>query len=198
MKEIPASAEALLQLTILKQEQSRRGWLRKVLMGMLGSLLALVGVVTVSCGQNLIKWSGIVVSAFEESMPLIQNLLPGSVATLTKALAVAKDLQAALKNGSANAIDFIEQLIKPDGLFNKLLDDVGALTDPEQRRILSGILLLAGVALRLIAAGLTSGADQLPNGPAIKAKAQNQSGVAVIEKVGASKDLEKLLKASRF
>lgn len=150
------------------------------------------------CGGNLITWIGIVIQALTDALPIFKDILPNSVAILKKALQVAKDLQTALKNAAPNAIDFLQQLSAPDGLFNQIFNDVGLITDPAQRRIVSGILLLAGVALRLIASGLHQGVPQTPPEILAKARTRNREGVANVEKLAVQDTLEKALAGIKF
>lgn len=163
--------------------------------GVLGSL-ALLASVTTACNAKIITWAGIVVSAFEQALPIFRDILPNSVAILTKALAVAKDLEAALKAGSANTVDLIEQLISPTGLFNQILNDVELITDPSKRKIVTGILLLAGIALRLISSGLQQGAPQIP--ATVMSKAKGKAGISVIQKVNDSDQLLTALANLKF
>lgn len=167
------------------------------------SVVSVTGILTgilTSCGGNVLTWVGIVIQSLTEALPIFTDLIPGSADIVKKAIAVAKELETAIKNRAPNTIDFLEQLISPSGLFNQILDSVGVITDPAQKRIVSGILALAGVALRLIAAGLHQGATQTPQGPEIIAKARtaNAAGVAHIEKVAVQDSLEKSLSGLRF
>lgn len=176
---------------------NRREAIKTVTIG--GTTFALFSLMT-SCGANVLTWIGIVINAFTEALPILQSFLPNSLPILQKALQVAKDLQAALKNAAPNAIDFLNQLIAPDGLFNQIINDIGAITDLNQRRILAGILALAGVALRLIATGLHQGATQTKQGPEILAKARikNPAGVSQVEKLAVQDTLEKALAILKF
>lgn len=162
----------------------------------LGTLLATVAGSLVGCDKKtIISWASTAVAFLEQTLPYFQDLLPASVNVLTKAIAVARDLQAALAAGSANAVDFINQLIAPDGLFQKILTDVGLMTDFEKRKIVSGILAIAGVALTIIATALEQGSGEAPPEVVSKARSQNKAGVATIEKVSKGKTLEKALAA---
>jgi hypothetical protein len=160
------------------------------------TLLATATGSMVGCDKKtIISWAGTAVSFLEQTLPYFQDLVPGSVAVLAKAITVAKQLQEALKAGSTNAIDFIQQLIAPDGLFQKILDDVGLITDEQKRKIVSGILAIAGVALTIIATALEQGSGEVPPEVVSKARSQSKSGVATIEKVSKGKTLEKALAA---
>lgn len=160
------------------------------------ALLASVGVTFTGCStKSIIAWAGTAVSFLEQTLPYFQDLLPGSVGILTQAITVAKDLQTALKAGSANAVDFIKQLIAPDGLFQKILDDVGLIQNPQTRRIVSGILAIAGVALNIIATALEQGSTQLPKAIVAKAKTERKAGVAAVEVIAKSNTLDKVLAA---
>lgn len=165
----------------------------------MATMLASVAGTFVGCDKKtIISWSGTAVSFLEQTLPYFQDLLPGSVAVLAKAITVARELQAALKAGSENAIDLIQQLIAPDGLFQKILDDVGLITDEQKRKIVSGILAIAGVALTIIATALEQGSGEAPPEVISKARSQNKAGVATIEKVSKGKTLEKALAALKL
>lgn len=162
----------------------------------LGTVLATMTGSLVGCDKKtIISWAGTAVSFLEQTLPYFQDLVPGSVGVLTKAIAVAVELKAALQAGSANAIDFINELIAPDGLFQKILDDVGLITDPSKRKIVSGILAIAGVALNIIATALEQGSGEVPPEVVSKARSQSKAGVATIEKVSKGNSLEKALAA---
>jgi len=107
------------------------------------------------CGQNVNTWASTVVEALTEALPIFQTYFPSGAGKVATALQIAKDLLDAIKNKKPNAIDFLLQLTAPDGLINKILDDIQLIPDVNERNIVSGLLILAGVALRLIAANLT-------------------------------------------
>ena len=71
-------------------------------------------------------------------------------------------------------------------------------TDPEKRKIVSGILAIAGVALTLISTALQQGAADAAPEVLTKARAQNKAGVEVIEKISKSHSLEKALAALKY
>jgi hypothetical protein len=173
---------------------------RRNFVGTLGTG-AIVGVtapsvlVQVACGGNAVTQIGIVISAFDEALPIISDFLPQSVALITKALAVAKDLKKALETKSGNVVEFLNQLIAPNGLFNQIMDTLGLIQDASQRKIVSGLLLLAGIALRIIATQFDQGATDRQKS---SAKASNARAAATIEKASQSDSLESLLKAARF
>jgi len=162
------------------------------------TILATMAGSLVGCDKKtIITWASTAIAFLEQTLPYFTDLLPGSVAVLTKAIEVARQLRAALQAGSANAIDFIQQLIAPDGLFQQILDSVGLITDPQKRKIVSGILAIAGVALNIIAAALQQGTP-----PEIVAKAktsrEKKSGIEIIEKSAKGNTLEKALAALKL
>ncbi len=155
------------------------------------TLLATAAGSLVGCDKKtIITWASTVIAFLVQTLPYFQDLIPGSVGVLSKAIAVAGELKAALQAGSSNAVDFINQLIAPDGLFQKILADVGLITDPAKRKIVSGILAIAGVALNIIAAALEQGTP-----PEIVSKARNvnKAGVEAVKKAGKADTLEKAL-----
>jgi len=145
--------------------------------------------------KTIISWAGTAVAFLEQTLPYFQDLVPGSVAVLAKAITIAQDLKAALQAGSANAIDFIHQLIAPDGLFQQILNDVGLITDVNKRRIVSGILAIAGVALNIIATALEQGSAEVPPAIVAATRSQKKAATATIEKAAKSSVLEKALGA---
>jgi hypothetical protein len=159
------------------------------------ALLASVGASSVGCStKSLTAWAGTVVSFLEQTLPYFQDLLPSSVAVLTKAIQVAKDLKAALSAGSENAIELLNQLLAPNGLFQQILADVGTISGPQQK-IISGILAIAGVALNIIATALSQGAAGAPQALVARVKAKNAIGTSMIENAAKSDRLEKALAA---
>jgi hypothetical protein len=159
------------------------------------TILATMAGSLVGCDKKtIITWASTAASFLEQTLPYFSGLLPG-VGILEMAIKVARDLEAALKANSANSVDLINQLIAPDGLFQKILNDVGLIQDPEKRKIVSGILAIAGVALNIIAAALQQGTP-----PEIVAKARNvnKKGVQSIEKSAKSDTLEKALAALKL
>lgn len=166
-------------------------------MGKMGLGLALLasGVSLIGCSKkSLVMWAQTVVTFLEQTLGYFKDLLPSSVANITKAIAVAKDLQAALSADSPNAVDFINQLLSPDGLINKVIDDIGLIGDPEKRKVVSGVLAIASIALMTIATALAQG-----SGPAVTtaAKTRGLKGVSTVEKIAASNKLIGTLKALR-
>lgn len=182
-------------------EMERRAFLRIGGFG-LGSLALTGGIVGIAvtetgCGGNVFTWADQVVGAFTDALPIFQDILPGSVKLLTQALAVAKDLRDALKNKSTNALDLIKQLIAPDGLFNKILADLNVAQSSDQKKIVQGIILIAGIALRLISSGLQQGAKAVP-ALAKAARSTHPAAVGLVERVAESNAIEQALAAVKF
>lgn len=152
----------------------------------------------IACDRKAVEaWADQAINAFVQAEPFIRDLLPGSVAVLAKAIAVAKDLRAALKTKADNAIDFVRQLITgPDSLFEQIAKSVGLIKNANQRRIVSGILALAGIALNLIAAQLDSEADAHP-ALAAKARAAQPEAFSAVQAIADSDKLERALAAVR-
>jgi hypothetical protein len=167
---------------------------KAVKLGSLAALLAAAGG-TVACSrENVVSWAGVVIAELERAAPLLKSLVPASAAILDKAILVAHDLEAALKAGSVNTVDLIEQLIAPGGLLSQIITDLNLIPDPVQRNILSGGMILAGIALRLISAALKKGT---PRPILAQARQKNRAGVAVVEQA-AQYDLTAALAALKF
>jgi hypothetical protein len=143
------------------------------------AVLGLAGVTSGCNSENVLTWVQTVITAFKDALPIFQQILPNQAALLEKALVVAQELQTALKNKTGNAVDFLEQLIAPGGLFNQIIDSLGLIADPQQRAVLSGILLLADIALRLIAQHLQTAAAII----IAAARKRNATGVKTIEAI---------------
>lgn len=159
-------------------------------------LTSVAGLSMIACSKKtIIQWAQTVTLFLGQTLPYFKDLLPGSVDVLMKAILVAKDLQAALAAGSESAIEFLNQLLAPNGLFQKLLDDVGLIPDPEKRKIVSGILAIAGVALTIISTALSQGAGTAPPKVVAAVRSRNVSGAATIESVAQSDVLTNVLKS---
>lgn len=144
-----------------------------------------VGVLAVSSVGCDIKQADIVIDSLEEALPILKDLLPGSVSIITKALAVAHQLKDAINKNDGSALGFLEQLMAPDGLINQIADTLNLIKDDNQRRILVGMLLLANIALRAISAKL---AKAVPTSLQATANAQSPRGSAIVNKAAASLD----------
>lgn len=172
---------------------------RRELFKMLGlsALLAWVGAFFTACSvKSLAAWAGTAVSFLEQTLPYFQDLLPNSVGVLTQAIAIAKDLKAALSAGSETAIELLNKLLAPNGLFQQILTDLALLSGP-QVKIVSGILAIAGVALNIIATALAQGSSGAPAGIVARVKARNVLGANVVEAAANSDRLLKALEALR-
>jgi len=169
---------------------------RRQLMQMgLGALAGGMTLSLVGCSKKtLTQWAATVVIFLEQTLPYFTDLLPGSVATLTKAIQVAKDLKAALDAGSENAIELLNQLLAPNGLFQQIVLDAGLISGP-QAKLVAGILAIAGIALNVIATALSQGAAGAPPQLVAKVKAKHAVGVNVIEAAAKSDRLTKALGA---
>jgi len=163
--------------------------------GAIAVLATMVGSLTGCDRKTIVSWAGTAISFLQQTLPYFTDLLPSSVATLQKAIVVAQDLKKALESGSANAIDFIQQLIAPDGLFQQILNDVGLIQDEQKRKIVAGILAIAGVALNIIATALSQGSETAPPKIVEAVRSRNIGGAAVIDEVASSDVLLKSLKA---
>jgi len=174
---------------------NRRNFLQTTGKAAAGTAAGALVLSTEACNKDALTWSLQVVNAFEQAQPIIADLLPGSVALIAKAITIARQLQKALKDKSADAITFLKELIAPAGLVNQIADTLHLIQGPAQRRILSGILALASIGLSLIASDLEQQAT-----PAIKAGASRKDRTAVdaIQATAESDRLEQALKALRF
>lgn len=151
------------------------------------------GVSLIGCSKKtIVQWAATAVTFLEQSLPYFSEFLPTSVALITKAIAVAKQLHDALSAESETAIEFINQLIAPNGLFQQILNEV-ALIPETQRRIISGILAVAGIALNIIATALSQGAAGAPSAVVAKVRSRNVSGANTIENAAKSDVLLKAL-----
>lgn len=154
--------------------------------GMAGAL-AVSGLSIVGCSKKtLSQWASTVILFFEQTLPYFSDLLPGAVGLITKAVAVAKDLKAALDAGSENAVELLNQLLAPNGLFQQVLNEVGLIPDENTRKIVSGILAIAGVALNVIATALSQGAAGAPATIVEKVRIKHAMGANTIEKAAQS------------
>lgn len=158
-----------------------------------GSSLSLVG-----CSKKtIVQWAGTAVMFLEQALPYFSDLLPGTVGLITKAIAIAKQLQAALSAESESAIDLINQLIAPNGLFQQILNEVAMISGPQQK-VVAGILAVAGIALNIIATALAQGAAGAPASIVGKIRSRNVTGSNTIESIAKSdvllKSLENLKK----
>lgn len=157
------------------------------------SLVLASGASLIGCSKkSLVAWAGTIVTSLEQALPILSTLSPVSVALVTKAIETARALKAALAAGSENAIEFLNQLLAPDGLFLQILAIVATVPGPQQI-IISGILALAGVALNLIATALAQGSTGAPPALVAKVKSRNIAGTSVIE---AAANSDRLLKAA--
>lgn len=172
---------------------SRRGFMVAGATAGIGSL----ALTQIACpgGENADRQIGFVIDAFDEAMPILKDLLPGSFVLVSKALVIAKNLRQALKDKSPDALKFLQALISPTGLVNQIVDTFSLVKNDNQRRVLSGIFLIANIALRVIGTQLESVAT-----PATRtaARSANAEAAAVIEGVAQAPTLEALLKAARF
>lgn len=160
-----------------------------VKLGGLAAILAALGGLTAACSQNALNTAAIVINAFKLIQPILSELVPTAAATIAKAIKVAEDLQAALKKKAPEAIDFLKQLIAPDGLFNQVFDDLALVTDPAKRKMLTLWLLIAETGLAAIATALH---QEAPAGVIAKANAKGKS-VSIIEAIAKSNWLESAL-----
>lgn len=157
--------------------------------------ISLGGLTFIGCDKGtVITWSNTVVSFLEQALPIFQEFLPASAILITQAISIAKELQVALKINSTNAIDLIQQLIAPGGLFQKILESVGLIKDEAKRRLVSGILAVVGITLNVIATALHQGTP-----PAVieKARSQKKAGVDAVESIAKSNVLERALGSLR-
>ncbi len=160
---------------------------RFVLKAGLAATLAGGGLSLIGCSKKtLSQWAGIVIATLEQELPYFTELLPSSVAVLSKAIQLAKDLKSALDAGSETTVELLNQLLAPNGLFQQLLNDAGLIPDESTRKIVSGILAIAGVALNVIATALSQGAAGAPNGVVARIRAKNVMGANTIEKAAQS------------
>jgi hypothetical protein len=154
--------------------------------------LAGVGALALVSSGCDIKQSDIVIDSLQEALPIIKDLVPGSAQLVVKAIAVAKELRDAIKANNGTALGFLKQLISPDGLMNQISDTLNLIQNVNQRRILSGVLLLANIALRAISGKLAA----VPAGVVAVAIAGDAGGASMIEK--AANSLEPTLLQLRF
>lgn len=144
--------------------------------------LVLIGSQTACNPKDLSFYVDTVVGALDELKPL----LPGAAATIVKAVAIAKDFDAAYKAGKfENAAALFANL---SSLLSQIADDAGV--NNTQVKL---ILAFAGVAIRAIAALLKSQAEQpgvmKVTGPPTEAqKAQR----ALIERLADEKAINRL------
>lgn len=162
---------------------------KAVKFGGLAAILAAVGGTVTSCGQNALNAAGIVLDAFRQIQPILAELVPNAAGTIAKAIKVAADLQTALRNKAPEAIDFLKQLVAPDGLFNQILEDLQLVTDPAKKRMLTLLLIIAQVALTAVATALH---QDVPTGVVTAAKSKGKA-VDIIEKIAASNRLDGML-----
>jgi hypothetical protein len=162
------------------------------------TILATMAGSLVGCDKKtLAYWAGIIVSAFEQSLPILSALVPSSADLITKAIETAKALKTALDSSAESAIEFLNQLLAPGGLFQQILIIVGTVSGPQQAMI-SGILALAGIALNLIATALSQGTEGAPPALANRVRAHNAIGANTIETAAKSGKLEKALAALKL
>jgi hypothetical protein len=158
-------------------------------------LLGVSGLTLVGCSKkSLSYWAGVIISSLEQALPILSTLVPSSADVVEKAIATAKALKTALDNGSENAIELLNQLLAPSGLFEQIVAIVATVTGPQQA-ILSGILALAGIALNLIATALHQGAEGAPATLVAKVRTKHAVGASVIETAAKSGRLRKSLEA---
>jgi hypothetical protein len=166
---------------------------REIIMRGSGILFLSVAGASTACSQkSVVEWAQTARQALQDALPYFEELLPNSVPTLTKAIKIAIDLEAALRSGSANAFDFIAELIGPSGLVIQILTDVGTISDPQIRSVVSGILAIASIALRVIATELDRGAVDMPRVIVAELKSKHKASSAVVEKIAKSKVLDQV------
>jgi len=159
----------------------------------LAALLTAGTLPLIACSKKtIVQWAGTAVMFLEQSLPYFSEFLPTAVSLITKAITVAKELQAALSAESEGAIDLINQLIAPNGLFQQILNEVALIPDA-QRKIVAGILAVVGIALNIIATALSQGAAGAPPQLVAKVRSRNVAGSNTIEEVAASDVLLKAL-----
>lgn len=175
----------------------RRSFFKSMIVGIAAMFgVTLGGLTFIGCdSKTVISWAGTAVAFLEMTLQEFNVLIPGSTGVLTKAIAVAKELQAALKAGSVNAVDLIQQLLAPDGLIQQIVDTLGLIQDDRRRQIVAGLLLIARAALVTISTAIEQGAGSAPPQVLERARAQHKAGVAVVESIAKSNKLEAALKA---
>jgi len=158
--------------------------------GLTGGSLSIVGCTK----KTIVQWAGTVVMFLEQALPYFEEFLPSAVPLLQKVIAVAKLLQDALSAESETAIDLINQLIAPNGLFQQILNEV-ALIPEAQRRIVAGILAVVGIALNIIATAIANGAAGAPPKIVAGVRSRNVAGSNVIDEAAKSDVLLKALES---
>jgi hypothetical protein len=168
---------------------------RQVIKAGVVGLVGAAGVSLVGCSKKTLSyWAGVIISSLEQMLPILSTLVPSSADLIAKAIATAKALKTALDNGSENAIELLNQLLAPGGLFEQIAVIVAGVNGPQQT-ILSGILALAGIALNLIATALHQGAEGAPTALVAKVRAKHAVGSSTIETAAKSGRLTKALGA---
>lgn len=141
---------------------------------------------------QLVKWGQLVATELEAVQPQL-TALGLSTALISKAIVIGKDLVAALKaSNNASTLNFLDQLIAPNGLIQQLANDVGVIGDDSARKIVQAALIIAHTTLLLISANI---AENAPSNAISLARTAGQGTAA--NNVKAAADSNKIDRAFR-
>lgn len=115
----------------------------------LGAGVGSLAVFMASCGEQVLSWLATIIRTVGDLGPLFDELgLPKGVEIAAKIAVIAKKIDGAIRGKDfKNALDFLNEIIKPNGLFDELL----ALAGIAKSKIISGGVVILKFALGIVA-----------------------------------------------